>query len=193
MSVKRYLSLAEIQLSRHALLQHYPEWVLRQGDTPRSGADPLTLADLDGDGRSVEDHRADWGPWVGREEELYIRCYETVRALTAEQLARLLGLDGDVHAAVLERLRLAVVEPQLPEKPRLNPGLSVRHLDDGSVAVAFHSEYDALALPAAAWRLLAEFRGTETLAGVRRRLREEHDADFSDEILTELHRHRVLI
>ncbi len=194
MSFKRYLSLAEIQLSRYALLQHFPEWVLRQGDTPKTPTDPLTVRELDDEptGDEVE-HLLAWGEWDGREEELYRKCYETVQNLSAAEFAAIMGLDGTVHVAVLGELRAAVTAPRLPSRPKLNPSLTVNRLSDGAVALSFHSDYDALALPEAGWRLLEEFRGEESLAAVRARLREKHGSDFSDEIFAELHRHRILI
>lgn len=194
MSMKRYLSLAEIQLSRYALLQHFPAWVVRQGDSPKSGGGgDLSLEDLDGLEGDPARHAAEWGPWVGREEELYVKCYETVQALSQEDFARLLGLDGDVHVKVLAELRRTVLKPQLAARPKLNPGLTVKYLDDGDVALGFHSPYDWVALPEPAFRLLALFRGVETLSEVRARLQSEHETDFADEVLEELHRHRILI
>jgi hypothetical protein len=202
MSVKRYLSLAEIQLARWALLELYPDWILRQGDLPSAAPSALGPADLDDaaddddptlQAAIAERHRQEWGPWAGHEEDLYIGCHELVSGLSRADLARILGIDGEVHVAVLDRLHAAVVAPTLPERPRLNPDLTVKRLADGAVALAFHSEFDAIALPEAGWRLLEELRGDEPLATARERLRRDHGADFSDEIYVELHRHRILI
>lgn len=192
MSYKRYLSLCEIQLSRYALLQLYPEWVLRHGEHPPS-APPVDAAALDErDGDELE-HLDDWGDWHGREEELYRQCHRVVAELNADDVARLLGLDGVVHRVMIERQRSAAQSPTFPNRPRLNPQLTVRHLADGMVGLGFYSEYDAIAIPSEAWRLLGEFRGEEGLSTVRERLRRDHHADLADELLLELHRHRVLI
>jgi Fe-S-cluster containining protein len=192
MGFKRYLSLCESQLSRYALLQLHPDFVLQHGagPPPPPVVDAAELDEREGDELArVEE----WGDWYEREEELYVRCYEIVRALNADDVARLLGLDGVVLRVSLERLRKAVVEPTLPARPQLNPHLTVRHAADGMVALGFHNEFDAIEIPAEAWRLLAEFRGEEGLSTVRERLRAVHRADLADEVLLELHRHRILI
>jgi hypothetical protein len=166
-----------------------PRGAARRG-RHRQQAGPDDLDDRDGDELA---HLLAWGDWDGREEELYVGCHEVVRELTPAELPRVLGIDGDIHEAVLEQLRQAVVSPTLPARPRLNPRLSVVHLPDGMVAIGFHSEYDALALPAEAWRLLSELRGEESLGAARARLRETYRTDLDDEVWLELHRHRVLI
>jgi hypothetical protein len=59
--------------------------------------------------------------------------------------------------------------------------------------MASYSDFDAVALPGAAYALLVEFTGKEPVEAVRQRLREEKQADLHEDILTELYRHRILI
>ena len=193
MSVKRYLSLAEAQLSRYALFKVAPALILANGDQLPAATTPLGPEEVDDRPPPPKAYRELWGEWAGREAELYRRCATEVAALTPDAFERLMGLDSDIHLAVLARLHAGATAPALPERPRLNPSLTVRWLADGSVALGFHSEYDALALPREAYLLLTEFRGAETLAAVRQRLRDEHATDFADEMLVELHHHRILI
>lgn len=60
----------------------------------------------------------------------------------------------------------------------------------GNARLAFGN--DAVALPRAAWPLLTAFSGEDTVPVVRERLRREHGADLSEEILLTLYRYRVL-
>jgi Fe-S-cluster containining protein len=193
MTLKTWLTLAEIQLSRYALLQLLPDYVLLGKDKADNSGGPLTIEDLD-DKRLPEKEYAElWHPWVGREAELYRRSYEVVRALSSDEFENLLGIDGIVEMSILKRLYGAAVTANLPTMLKLNPSATVQWLPDGSLALASYSEYDAVALPGAAYALLVEFTGKEPVERVRQRLREEKQADLHDDILIELYRHRILI
>lgn len=194
-SIKAYLGLIERQLSRWALLQIAPDLVYRAPgiDEPARGTGTLSLEDMDDDSPPDSDYAAHWQSFVGREEEIYRRTYEAVRALSAADLEKILGLDGEVQLGSLERRYEAAVTPQLPDKPRLNPAATIKHLPDGTIGVGAYSEFDALALPKVALPLLMEFRGDEPADTVRRRLRDTTGADFDEDLLIMLHQHRILI
>lgn len=193
MSVKTYLALVERQLSRFALLQVAPELVYATLDAPARAPGTLELADLEETAPREADYRAQWQAFAGREEALYVACFEAVRPLSAADLERLLGLDGQVQLGALERRYEAALRPKLPTRPRLNPAATIKHLPDGTVGVGAYSDNDALALPREAFALLLEFRGEEPTEALRQRLRETRGADFDDETLLVLHQHRVLI
>ncbi len=193
MTLKTYLSLVEIQLSRYAVLQLAPEYLHARRDRPESGATLLSAEDLDERAMSEEEYRHLWGTWAGREAEFYLATHALVRGLGAADLERLLGLDGVIELTVLERLYQAAVTPTLPRSLRLNPDATVRWMPDGSVALGAYSENDALALPGAAYELLVEFTGRESVDAVRQRLREQKQADLGDDVLLELYRHRILV
>ncbi|MBN1206843.1 MAG: hypothetical protein JXB05_18310 [Myxococcaceae bacterium] len=193
MTLKTWLTLAEIQLSRYALLQLLPDYVLLGKDKADASSGPLTIEDLDDKRLPEKDYAELWHPWVGRELEFYRRCFESVRALSSEEFENLLGLDGVVEQAVLKRVHEASVAPRLPKTLKLNPSATIQWLPDGSLAMASYSEFDAVALPGAAYALLVEFTGKEPVEAVRARLREEKQADLHDDILVELYRHRILV
>jgi hypothetical protein len=193
MTLKTWLTLAEIQLSRYALLQLLPDYVLKGKDKADAATTPLTVEDLDDKPLPEKEYAELWQPWVGREVEFYRRCYESVRALSSEEFENLLGLDGVVEQSILKRLYEKATAPQLPKSLKLNPGATIQWLPDGSIALASYSEFDAVALPGAAYALLVEFTGKEPVEAVRQRLREEKQADLHDDILVELYRHRILV
>lgn len=191
MTTKTYLSLVEHQLARFAALQLHPEH-LYSGRAQAPGQDaPLGPNDLD-EQVDAAAHRATWGAWAGREEEFYRACATTVAQVTPVQLESLLGLDGQVQLEQVRRAHAQAVSPKLPRVLRLNPSASIQWQRDGSFAVTAYSEMDALALPGAAYELLAAFDGHAPVDDVRARLRDEKSADLGDEVILELYRQRVL-
>jgi hypothetical protein len=191
-SLKHYLALAEIQLARRAVFQLHPDHILSGRYRDEAAASPLTPQDLDGLPPPAEEHAKTWGSWAGRETEFYRKCYEIVRSLDAAELERMMGLDGQLDLAVLERRREAVVQPALPKKLRFNTDATVKWLQDGSVALGAFSENDALALPGEAYALLVMFTGQESVDAVRQRMRMVKRADLDEEVLLALYRHRIL-
>lgn len=192
MTVKSYLTLVETQLARWIALQLDPEFVHDGADELRGMGDRIGLDEL-------EDRRPDdawyaraWRGYAGREEEYFVEAYRMAQGLTAADLEKILGLDGEILRERTTRAMTKALAPVLPAKLRLNPGLTLRHLADGSVAIGSYSEYDAVALPREVFDMLAEFRGDESVEAVRRRLRDEKGSDFADEILVALHQHKIL-
>ena len=61
-------------------------------------------------------YRSMWGDWAGREEELYIRCYRSVKKLTQEKVTELMGYPGE---AILECLKEAKND-MMESKPVFN-------------------------------------------------------------------------
>ncbi len=192
MTLKTYLALAEIQLSRYAVLQLLPEYILAGKDKPELSETP-TVEDLDDKPLPEKEYAALWRKWAGRESEFYRACYDIVRGLSPEQFEKILGLDGTIELAVLAKSHRDVVAPDLPRVLKLNPEATVKWLADGSVALGAYSEYDAIALPGVAYSLLVEFTGREPVGEVRKRLRAEKQADLHEDILLELYRHRILM
>lgn len=192
MTLKTYLTLAEVQLSRYALLELLPEYLLAGRDKPPPSGSALAPEELDGAPPPDKEYAELWGRWAGREAELYLACHQRVRALSPEDFERIIGLDGTVELKVLEKHWRAAVAPQLPRTLKLNPSATVQWLPDGSIALGSYSEYDAVALPGAAYELLVEFSGRESVEAVRQRLREQKQADLGEDVLLELYRHRIL-
>ncbi|WP_242346081.1 hypothetical protein [Anaeromyxobacter terrae] len=191
MAVKELLSLVEVQLARRALLEVFPAAL----DEPpgRRAPSPVGPEELDGAPPPEAEHRAVWGPWAGREAELYRRCHAVVSGIGARELEAILGLDGTIARRQLARAVEAARSTALPPVLKLDPGATVQWLPDGSVALGGYSEHEAVALPGEAHALLVRFTGDATVAAVRARLRAELHADLDDAVLLELYRQRVLV
>ncbi|MFN7131208.1 MAG: hypothetical protein ACK4N5_03945, partial [Myxococcales bacterium] len=79
MSLKSFLALVELQLSRYAVLQLLPELVHEAKDKEEilSGpGGPLGADDLDERPLPPKAHAALWGEWSGREEALYRAAFD---------------------------------------------------------------------------------------------------------------------
>lgn len=193
MQVKAFLMLAELQLSRHALLELLPDYLLAGRDKVDPTRQPLRPEDLDEQPLPEKEYAALWGRWVGKEAALYRAAHEVVRGVTPQKLRELMGLDGVVELKVLEKLHAQATAPVLPRVLRFNPAATVQWQPDGSVALGCYSENEAVSLPGAAYALLVEFDGRAPVEAVRARLREQKQADLDEEVLTVLHQHRILV
>ncbi len=191
---KRFLTLVEVQLSRWAVWKLLPAFLDEGRDRDDGSVGILGPEELDGLGTPLGDHRALWKEWTGREEDFYRECFRLVSGLTAADLERMLGLDGELQRDVLRNRLRAATEPTLPSTLRFNPEATVQWRPHGSVALGAYSENEALELPGVAYSLLVEFRGGgEPVDSVRARLREKHGADLDEAVLLTLYRHRVLV
>lgn len=191
-SLKKVLSLSEIQLSRYAVLRLHRDFILQEKDREGS-ATAVSLAELEGQAESEEARFETWGLWLGREEEFYIQCYREVAALTPARFRDLLGLDGEIWEEILLESHRQVREPKVPHRLRFNPEATVQRLPDGTVALGAYSEYDAVAVPKLAYELVSELSAARTLDETRAAWRETHRADLSDEMILQLFRQRILI
>ncbi len=192
--VKRFLTLVEVQLSRWAVWKLLPAFIGEGRDREDPAGRLLGPEELDGKGTPLPEHRALWREWTGREEDFYRECFRLVSALTARDLERMLGLDGELQLEVLRQRMREATEPKLPAVLRFNPDATVKWRPDGSVALGAYSENEALELPGVAYGLLVEFRGGgEPVVAVRERLRTKHGADLDEDVLLTLYRHRVLV
>lgn len=193
-SVKSFLTLLEIQLSRYAILQVDKELLLSSDDLSAAGSPgPLTAEAIDDQPLPLRDYQRYWRGWVGREEEFYRKCHEAVIALDREGVKKILGLDGEIELEILTRRHRAATVDTLPGKLRFNPAATVTWLPDHRVALASYSELDGVSLPGDAYAALIRFTGQEPVAQVRQKLREELSLDLPEHILLTLFRHRVLI
>jgi Fe-S-cluster containining protein len=192
MTMKSYLSILEIQLSRYAAMKLIPDFILEGRDRKDGTEGAMSAEDLDDRPLPAKEYALLWREWAGREAELYKRSYEIVRDFPAADVEKLLGLDATIELAILDKLHRGITSPKLPNVLRFNPGATVKWLSDGSVALGSYSENDAVALPGEAYQLLIQFNGRDPVPTVRQRLRDTMQADLDDSILLELYRHRIL-
>ncbi|MCC7536485.1 MAG: hypothetical protein IT379_09735 [Deltaproteobacteria bacterium] len=68
---------------------------------------------------AVPDRRRVWGRWIGRERELYARCFEKVSAMRWTDVSSRCGPRVSARAAAVKQAHAELVSTSLPERLRL--------------------------------------------------------------------------
>jgi Fe-S-cluster containining protein len=106
-----------------------------------------------------------WGPWLGKEEEFFIRCGELVRGLSFEQVLSHCGATARLYARRCQDAYGDLLKAEIPR--HLVPGnVKVHSIHDTSIGVEAFSPNDPRAIPRAFFDVLHEFDGktpTETV------------------------------
>jgi hypothetical protein len=193
MSVKSYLAQVEMQLTRFALFKLYPDYLVNQKHLADIGGDVIHQTELEEGPPSPSTYKKSWGSWEGLEADFFKECYQLVLKARAKDFEHIMGLDGEIALATVEKNYGDAVSPKIPNRIKLNPDLKIQWTDRESVVIGGYSELDALELPSEAYTLLKEFKGMESVPETRVRIRKEHGSDFSDELIRTFFQHRILI
>jgi Fe-S-cluster containining protein len=185
-SVRGLVGYVERVVSLHATIALLPGYA----PPPDRG---LTLEDLEDQPPREADYAALWGPWVGREEELYLQAYERVRGLDRQGFRALLA-DAEYarRAEVMTAAHHKLTSSALPERLAPRPDLAARPTE-GGVLVTTYSRYEPLLLTEALHEVVQAFGGGGTVAEVRERLLRDEGIDVPEELLRGLHQYRVLV
>ncbi len=189
--LRAYLNIVEALLSSWVAKQVWPD----AKDTKRDGP-MMTLEELEERPPRAETYAAQWGPWVGREAELYIACYERVKKLGREELAQIVDrtnrgraafeqLQGSVH-----RMRHA---PRLPERVALNKQLRVIPVDGGMVLTMPYNAHDSIKIEPELYEVLKTFSHDRTVADTRATLVQDQGIELEDALLTMFATHDILV
>jgi len=191
-ALKGYLNAAEEALSTWAAKQVAREF----GDPRVNDTANLSLAELEE--RPIDDavHARYWGPWAGREEEVYIACYEKVKRLTREEYAKIVD-ETSVGKERLEKLRDAVKRvreaPQIPDRVALNKRLRVLPVQDGVVMTMPYNTYDSIKIEPELHDVLKNFNHDETVAETRAKLEKEQGIELEDALISMFTMHDILV
>lgn len=168
-ALKNYLGFAQRRLVKAAAVAVDAELV-----EPTFGPNELTLEDIDDLPPKESDYARWWGPWVGREEEFYVRCHDWLKSTTREAFA--LNVDDDEHG---KKYFDAVVATYDKHESKLLPLNLVRngrmresHVQ-GKVVVTTYHRYDSFALDEDLYEVVGLFRAEETVEQNLARLRTE--------------------
>lgn len=162
-------------------------------EEPKPMAGDVTLEELEDRGPPDAQYAALWKGWAGREEELYVRCFEWVRALGREGFEAIAESPG--HAERIEALAAAreqMLHPVLPERLVPNPEMKSAETAEG-VLVTSYGRYEPLMLTRDLFEVVKVFGEGGTVAEVRERLAREHGVEVPDELLAGLFQFRVLV
>jgi Fe-S-cluster containining protein len=186
-AMEAYLREVETRLTDDAVARIAPDLA-----EPAVELGQLTLEDMEDGPPSPEDYADLWRGWQGREEELYRACYEHIAGLATTELEAIAGANAATLLADVEEAHRAMVEPVLPERLVVDPGLTSQQTASGSL-VSTYSTYDPLLLSPALHELLQAFRVDETVHETCDRLRRDQGVEVSRELLVALWQMRVLV
>lgn len=112
----------------------------------------------------------DWGPWAGREADLYMECARLVAPLGWDDVRRIAGSGLTVHEDTLARAFLLLSSDAIPAYPTVDL-MQISPRAPGRVRLATYSAMDALDVPEAVAAALPYFDGRPTddvLADIQR-------------------------
>lgn len=135
-----YLEDVENQVSRAALGAIAPElitgaqaaWAKRLSDSNEQSERPLP----------PQEYAKLWQSWLGREEELYIQCFQWAQKLQAAELDQLLGPIGQDGLEQLKRAYQQLQQNKTPQCLALNPEIEIVHSTDKDHFVRSYAEFD---------------------------------------------------
>lgn len=184
---KKYMFRVEIALSEQAVREIDPS--LKEPTVPRL---KLTVEDLED--RAPDEYASYWGKWIGREEELYVACYEWLKSLTPARFAEL------VTDTQRGRELIGAVQTRYEElaRPKLSPILvknkRIKETEtDGGVVVSTYSRYDPFFMSTTLKEVVDAFRPEEPVAEALRRLKSERDLEVPEEMVLRLQLLEVLV
>lgn len=183
-AVSEWLASVERSLARWALLEigfpvgGLPVWLARNGEYEPGKIDASVL---DGQANAVA-HASIWGPWIGREEELYIACAQKVNDLTFAQMMAICGPDVALFAEVVKVAHeLLQKTDELPARLQLGTFQPLSWTDQG-VTVLTYAAFDPVGIPALLLTALHYFDGRPT-EDILRALAEERGLELEERLL----------
>ncbi len=188
-ALKEYLGHVEYVASRYAAERVMGARVAVRVPSP---AAPLPPSDLAGE-RTAAEYAAEWGAYVGREEEFYVACAEVVEVLAADDIADLLANERGS-----ELLATAVARYDDATSPRLAPRLVLRRdrphvVVDGGVRVATYHRFDPVVVDAELYALLDQFSADLSTIDNLARLAGEGPSPLTETVLLELQVYGVMV
>lgn len=191
-ALKSYLLYAEEQLAIWAAKQVSPDLFDPRAD---DGA-ALSLAEFEERAPDPATYARYWGPWAGREEEVYLACHERVRSMTREAYAKIVDdtkIGRERLEKVVESLAALRRAPQLPDRVSLNKRLRVLPVDGGVVMTMPYNSYDSIKIEPELYDVLKAFSHADTLEGTRKKLADEQGIELEDALLSMFTTHEILV
>ena len=171
-AARRFLEIAETTMARQCLVElDVPAEVVQPliaplGDWVKS----FPATEIEGV-MSESGRRRAWGPWAGREVELFRRCAEIVLPLSGEDVLRLAGPELALAERVLRSAYAKYLDRALPERVTIAP-FRVARAEGDRLQVEGRPRFDALELPGNLIARLGAFDGTSTRAAIEQLVRE---------------------
>lgn len=188
-ALKDYLAHVQRVLSQSAARAVDPKVV-----EPQFKKNMLTLEDMEDLPPKESDYRAWWGPWVGREEEFYRRCYEWVGTVSASEFAKNVDQSKD-GTAVLEKLvaKYELLQSKvLPNTLVRNARMREAHVGDKVIVTSYH-RFDSFALDKDLFEVCGMFKADQTLEENLEHLQRDEGIELTPDLIEYLFAAGVLV
>ena len=171
-AVRELLSVVENELAVWCLLQvGVKASALERAMATRTESTALTATDVDGRSDAAT-YAATWGPWAGREEELYEACAKLVAGIDFAEVLRRCGPEAGFRVEVLRAAWQRLTSRRPPAN--LRPGqLTVVGFGPAACRVVTYSPNDPFEMHRVLFAALQQFDGRPTQAAVEAIERDE--------------------
>ncbi len=188
-TLRTYLDQLRISLVTHILL----ELGLSAELVLKPSPDTVTPEELDGKRAADSFRKSWWGPWLGREEELFRKCYDLLKRLDPQDVP---GLGGSPLRGALARAQDAyaqMCEPLIPLRLKKNAQIQVEPGSTGKLIVSAYSRADPTSMSPKVLALLDDFDGTRTTEQINAERKQRLLPTASEGLIRSLYHHRVLL
>jgi hypothetical protein len=127
-----------------------------QASQQLGGGARLQAAELEG--RDPHGYRELWGPWHGRERELYLECAARVGRLSWNDVAAICHPEVGIMAAVARKCHARLRDDGVPERVAAG-SFQVVAISGGRVSLKTYRDYDPIEVPAHIFQALPGFDG----------------------------------
>jgi hypothetical protein len=190
-ALQDYLEDVENILSRYLVSQIAPDlldfaleqWQRRltvSSDQPATTCDPAIYKQI-------------WQSWQGREEELYISCYELASGLSRADVDRLLGALGRSCLETVKERYQILRDPVIGEYLQLNSELELLKKTEEGVLVRTYTEFDSLFIEMNVFKALEEFKPGLKRSFVEQQIELKHQLSLANDQLLKFCQLRVLV
>jgi hypothetical protein len=188
-ALKGYLSHVQRHLVRHAQAAVDPKCI-----EPIFKKNQLSTEDIDDLAPKESAYKNWWGPWVGREEEFYLKCHEWMMAMKPSEFQ--LNVDqSDEGKHYVKELRTAYEKLEnkiLPKSLVRNARMKEDHVE-GKVVVTTYHRYDSFSLDKDLYDVVGLFKASESLEENLARLKKDDGIELAPELIEYLFAAGVLV
>ncbi|NVJ62397.1 MAG: hypothetical protein HWE27_18560 [Gammaproteobacteria bacterium] len=191
-SFKEHLNTVETTLSQYALHQlNMNKSFINQQYKNDTQMKQLTGLDLDNKPHPTDIYQSLWGDFEGNEEAFYIKCYELVRQLTAEDFTRLRS--DKLHEkfnTMLNNFTLLSM-PKVPQVLQPNPDMQLIQLADNKCKA--YTQQGTYEFSNTLHDVIQFFDGKSSNEDVCNRIKIEKGMVLSQQLIVALYRNQTLV
>jgi Fe-S-cluster containining protein len=154
----------------------------------------LSVEDIEDLPPKERDYAAWWGPWVGREEEFYLKCHEWVRKISPAEFAHNIDqhAEGKPYFDALAARYGALEHKVLPQSLVRNARMKEDHVGEKVVVTTYH-RFDSFSLDKDLYEVVGLLKADQTLEQNLERLKTEEGIELTPDLIEYLFAAGVLV